>query len=224
MAQFTMNEVELVVPDAYLTPKIKRQFERGQYENQEARSVLLSVDHGDRVLELGAGVGYIGALAGMIAGPQNVVSVEANPDLLEIIEDNFRRNDCGKIDLRHGAVIGDDHAAETISFRQARAFWASSLGEGAGLKVDVPALKFSALMAEIRPNVVVMDVEGAEEAFFDAPWPDHVRVLLMEIHPKRYADTVVQKIFDCLSRSGLIYSADLSKGKALGFLRQGIEI
>ena len=224
MAKFTLNEVEVVVPDAYLTPKIKRQFERGLYEGQEARSVLLSVDYGDRVLELGAGVGYIGALAGMIAGPEHVVSVEANPDLLEIIEANFKRNTCSKIDLRHGAVVGDDHKGKTVTFRQARAFWASSLGEGAGRKIDVPALKFSDLMKEIEPSVVVMDVEGAEADFFEAPWPDHVRVLLMEIHPKVYPDTVVKKIFDCLSASGMVYSADLSKGKALGFLREGVLI
>lgn len=224
MAEFTLNEVEVVVPDAYLTPKIKRQLERGVYEGQEARSVLLSVDYGDKVLELGAGVGYIGALAGMIAGAENVVSVEANPDLLEIIEGNFKRNDCGKIDLRHGAVVGDDHKGKTVTFRQARAFWASSLDAGAGRKIEVPALKFSKLMAEVQPNVVVMDVEGAEAQFFDEAWPDHVRVLLMEIHPKRYPDTVVKKIFDCLLASGMIYSADLSKGKALGFLREGVLI
>ncbi len=224
MAQFTLNEVEVVVPDAYLTPKIRRQLERGAYEGQEARSVLLSVDYGDKVLELGAGIGYIGALAGMIAGPENVTSVEANPDMIEIIEANFKRNDCGKITLRHGAVIGDDHEGETISFRQARAFWASSLEKGAGRRIDVPALKFSDLMRAHKPSVVIMDVEGAEAAFFEAPWPEHVRVLLMEIHPRLYSDTVVQKIFDCLSQSGMIYSADLSKGKALGFLRQGVLI
>lgn len=227
MAQFTLNDVQLDVPDAMLTPKIRQRMRNGMYEAPEARSVLLSVEHGDRVLELGAGIGYISALAGMIAGPENVISVEANPDLLDVIAANHLRNDCAAIDLRHGAVAGDATPEARIDFTQSAAFWASSVGGAAGPKatvIEVPVLPFWALIAEQEPSVVIMDIEGAEADLFDRVWPEHVRVLLMEIHPRRYPDYVVKQIFDQLSASGLVYSADLSRGKTLGFLRLGVEI
>ncbi len=227
MAQFKLNEVVLEVPDHLLTPKIRRKLNNGMYEAAEARSVLLAVEEDDRVLELGAGIGYIGCLAAMIVGADNVLSVEANPDMINVIRMNFERNGCADIDLRHGAVVGAEFAETEVEFTQSAAFWASSIGGGGGAKarkVIVPVQRFDDLLTEHEPNVVIMDIEGAEAAFFEADWPAYVRVLLMEIHPKRYSDKVVQKIFDRLSSSGLVYSADLSKGKTLGFLRLGTEI
>lgn len=225
MAQFTLNEVQLDVPDTFLTPKIRRKMKNGMYEAQEARGVLLSVDYGDRVLELGAGVGYIGALAGMIAGPENVLSVEANPALISVTRANFDRNECTAIELRHGAVVDNTFDGNTVQLSQTNAFWASHIGtDGDENTVAVPALRFSDLVKEHRPDVVIMDIEGAEEKLFEHPWPEHIRVVLLEIHPRRYSDVIVKKIFECLLWADLIYNADLSKGKTLGFLKLGHEV
>jgi hypothetical protein len=67
--------------------------------------------------------------------------------------------------------------------------------------------------------VVIMDIEGAEEHLFDAPWPDFVRHVMMELHPGRYPDTVIQRIVDCMSTSGLTYDPGPSRGRILCFRR-----
>ncbi|MEM6594998.1 MAG: FkbM family methyltransferase, partial [Pseudomonadota bacterium] len=69
--------------------------------------------------------------------------------------------------------------------------------------------------------IVMMDIEGAEAELFDAVWPGHVRAVTLELHPKRYPDAMIQRIFDTMSRSGLIYATDLSRGAMVGFRRLG---
>jgi hypothetical protein len=64
-----------------------------------------------------------------------------------------------------------------------------------------------------------MDIEGAEAHLFDAPWPDHVTSVMMELHPGRYPDTVIQRIVDCMSDSGLTYDPGPSRGRILCFRR-----
>ena len=220
VAQFELNGVTLDVPDALLTARIRQQMRRGNYEHREARAAQLCVDYGDRVLDLGTGIGYIASLSGMLAGAHNVLTVEANPDLLPVARANLDANGCSETELLHGAVLGSAVAGEMVHLKQAHGFWASSVGEGAG-SIEVPAFNVHELLARHRPTVVTMDVEGAERSMFDQPWPDHVRVVTLELHPKRYDASAIKRIFDGLSKSGLAYVPDLSDGKIVGFCRIG---
>ena len=84
---------------------------------------------------------------------------------------------------------------------------------------EVPQLGLGDLMARTRPHVVIMDIEGAEEHLFEAPWPGHVRHVMMELHPGRYADSVIKRIVDCMSDSDLTYDPGPSRGRILCFRR-----
>jgi len=107
--RFELNGVALVCPEGQLTDNIRGKLASGEYEGSEARAVMMRVKAGQRVLELGAGLGYIGALAARIVGAKNVTSVEANPDMIMAIRDNYALNGVAEIDLRHGAVVGQDY-------------------------------------------------------------------------------------------------------------------
>ena len=220
MAQFELSGVSLDVPDALLTPRIHEKLRKGRYEWREARAAQLSIDYGDRVLELGSGVGYIATIAAMLAGPENLLTVEANPDLLPVIRANLDTNGCAEAELLHGAVTGAVLEREVAGFQRAHGFWASSLGDG-GNSLEVPALNLHNLLERHRPTVVLMDVEGAEQNMFDQLLPKHVRVVTLELHPKRYDAAVIKRIFDGMSASGLAYAPDLSNGKIVGFCRIG---
>jgi len=225
VAQFELSGVSLQVPDQFLTKRIRAKLENGQYESNEARATQLMIDYGDRVLELGAGVGYISTICAMLAGAQNVMSVEANARLLNTARSNLDRNGCDEAVLLHGAVVGAKPRGGRVPLKRSQAYWASSLETtGDGDAVSVPALELSDLLEVHKPTVVIMDVEGAEADLFDAPWPDHVRVVTIELHPGLYADTVIRHIFDAMSASGLIYAPDLSRGALVGFCRQGQQL
>lgn len=219
MEEFEIGGVRLGCPEAELTSKIRTKLESGQYEGSEARALSMRLRPGQRVLELGAGLGYIGALAARITGGAQVTSVEANPDMLSTIRANFDRNDGAQITLRHGAVVGPDYEGDTLSFARARQFWASRIADmesrAEGL-VEVPAVRIDALLEEVRPQMVIMDIEGAEQHLFTRAWPGFVKTVVMELHPKQYESRAVMKdIVDCLSRSGMAYDPGASTGTLL---------
>jgi hypothetical protein len=60
----------------------------GTYEADEANAAERCVREGFRVLELGAGIGYVTAICARRTAPENVLAVEANPALIPVIESN----------------------------------------------------------------------------------------------------------------------------------------
>lgn len=223
MNTYKLNGITLALPTDFDAPRIKAKLESGDYESAEARAAMVRVKPGQRVLELGAGLGYVTALCARIAGPDNVVSVEANPAMLEVIRANLARNGLDGVELVHGAVTAARDTDKTVPFRAGPAFWGGAvlpLGrKGSRHVVEVPLVQFSELMQGFRPHVVIMDIEGAEADLFDAPWPEHVRAVIMELHPKKYPDTVIAQIIECMARSGLTYDPSTSEGRVLGFRR-----
>lgn len=222
MAEFEIEGLRLEVPDSHLNDRIRAKLASGGYEGHEARAALMRLRAGQRVLELGSGIGYIACLCARVAGAENVTTVEANPDLLPVIAGNLARNGLDAVTVLHGAVGGMDGGAVPLAFDAARSFWAGHIADEASAAervVEVPHLGLRDLMARVRPGLVIMDIEGAEAHLFDAPWPAHVRSVMMELHPGRYPDTVIQRIVDCMSASGLTYDPGPSRGRILCFRR-----
>ncbi|WP_233252579.1 FkbM family methyltransferase [Maritimibacter sp. 55A14] len=222
MAEFQIDGIALEVPDAQLTDALRKAMGAGLYEHVEARAVAQHVRPGDRVLELGAGAGFIAAQIARRAGAAGLLSVEANPAMIPVIKGNLARNGAQAVSLLHGAVVPDGYEGDEIGLHVPAGFWAASLAAPA-LKsrrtVQVPALRLGQLLERHRPDVVVMDIEGAEEFLFEQPWPGYLRVLVLELHPRRYPASTVQRIFDCMSASGLCYVADGSRGAVVVFSR-----
>lgn len=218
---YRINGVELALPEGLASAAIAEKLTDGSYEADEARAVDRCVQSGFRVLELGAGVGYVGALAAQKTEPENVLSVEANPALLPVIAANHARNGVPGISVLHGAVVG--HAADgaTAGFHLSDGFTGSRLGwrgsDQDGGQVEVPLVGFHDLLRAHRPHVVLMDVEGAEAQFFDRPWKCPLRFCVMELHPKRYGAEVIKKIVDRMSAMDMTYDPVTSRGKILGF-------
>lgn len=214
---YHLNGVDLGVPEGLANASIAQKLADGSYEADEAQSVDRCVRPGFRVLELGAGLGYVGMLAARKTEPGNVLSVEANPDLLPVIRANHARNEVADISLMHGAVVGHAEDGETTSFHIANGFTGSRLGAGEGRQVDVPLIGFHELIRAHRPHVVLMDVEGAEADYFERSWKCPLRFCVMELHPKQYGADVVKKIIDRMSAMDMTYDPVTSRGKVLGF-------
>jgi len=214
---FHLNGIELSVPSGLATPGILEKLYDGTYEADEARSADRCVRPGFRVLELGAGLGYVTALCAQKAGAENVLSVEANPDLIPVIEANLARNGYVGVTVMHGAVSGPVEEGATAPFHIAAGFTGSSLGGRGGRLVDVPLLPIYDLIRAHRPHVVMMDVEGAEENLFDRLWKCPLRFCVLELHPKKYGPRTIKKIVDFMSAMDMTYDPVVSRGKILGF-------
>jgi FkbM family methyltransferase len=219
----TLEGIEIELPERLEGTAIASRLAEGRYETSEAAAVVGRVKPGMKVLEIGAGLGFVSSLCAKIAGAENVVSVEANPDMVPVARANLDRNGFQDTQLLHGAVIdGDDLTSETIRFHAGRAFWGGAVLDGDAHhpdEIEVPILRLRDLLSLHRPRFVVMDIEGAEQYLFDRKWPRHVRFVVLELHLSKYPEHVLKKIVDCMSRSGLTYDPRTSQRRTLGFKR-----
>lgn len=228
MASFDIDGIKLRVPGHCLTDALVKALESGHYEWNEKAALKRHLTIRDKVLELGAGAGYLSILAAQIVGGANVTSVEANPSMMDVLRKNLDSNGARDTDLRHGAVVADDYGSDTVSFVMRDAFWASSIAEEDAPDsklVTVPALRLSDLLEEVRPTVVTMDVEGGEVELSQQDWPDSVRLLIMEIHTQKYPPSTVKSIFDGLSRAGFTFMPWGTRGEVVTLqrVREGVE-
>jgi FkbM family methyltransferase len=214
--EFRLNGVNLALPKGLATPAIREKLGDGTYEEDEARGADRCVRPGFRVLELGAGIGYVTTICAQRAGPENVLSVEANPALLPVIEANLRRNGVPGVTLMHGAATGPVPEGATGHFALQAGYTGSSLA-GMGQGVEVPLISIHDLIRAHRPHVVLMDVEGAEAEMFNRPWKCPLRFCVMELHPRKYPASTIKKIVDFMSAMDMTYDPVTSRGKVIGF-------
>jgi tRNA G37 N-methylase Trm5 len=98
-------------------PLVAERLRDGTYEADEANAAERCVKEGFRVLELGAGIGYVTAICARRTAPENVLAVEANPALIPVIETNLARNGAQDVTVLHGAVVARaDRRAEDRPF------------------------------------------------------------------------------------------------------------
>lgn len=191
------------VPDI-VTPAIERPLRSGRYEGGERAKLQEMLRSGDRVLDLGAGLGLISTIAAERLGGAAVTSVEANPSLIPLIEETHRLNDVSGIRLLNAVATGGGETGD-LPFYLRKDFWGSSMEPDSRpyvAVVDVPAIPITTLMSEARPTVVCCDIEGGELGLFDETDLSEVRVLILELHPKVYGSKGVEAIDALLSSKG----------------------
>lgn len=217
---FTLQDVVLEVPRLLLTPKIEAALTEGRYEGQEAAALNAHLSLGDRVLELGSGLGYLAVHAALVVGPEAVTTVEANPDLIPVIKANLAANLMTGVTVLHGAALDTPPPNGICRFFLTPAFWASSTeaaGNPRAREISVAAFGLGDLLTETQATVLLADVEGAETELFFAPLPDALRLIILELHPNKFDADAIRQIFDRLSGQGFGYCPKASRGRIVCF-------
>lgn len=83
----TTGGVDVRLAPAIITPALVKPIRNNRYEGGEVRALREEPHPGDRVLELGAGIGLLSTIAGQADGVERVVVVEANPDMIPLPHD-----------------------------------------------------------------------------------------------------------------------------------------
>ncbi|KAB7615279.1 FkbM family methyltransferase [Amylibacter sp. SFDW26] len=219
---FQFGGMNIAVQSAHLTPPIIKALSSGQYENAERAAIERHVRAGDRVLDLGGGIGCTGVVAGRIVGGDNLMIVEANDDLMDDISDNLAANGIKGAQLIQAAVVAQK-STPNISFFKTKGFWAGSLLSGNAAKtkrIEVSAYAFSDALKMFKPTVVVCDTEGLETELFKRNLPSYVRLIIMELHPNLYGQDTIKSLFDCLSDMWFSYIPYGSRGPVVCFGRK----
>lgn len=173
---------------------------REVHEWPERRLAARHLRPGDRTLEIGAGIGLVSLFCARICGPGNLRSYEANPRLEPIIRHNFELN--GMVaDLRVAAVAPE--AGETTFYFDEDIYASGMVDSAVGRASTVHCDAFRDVLAEFRPNVLVMDVEGAEVDILPAGDLSGVERIILELHPKIVGQERIDGLIAHLAALGL---------------------
>ena len=189
-----IEDFSFFVDDKY-GEAVKSALIQGGYEGREielARECLLT---GDRVLEIGTAIGAVSTIAASILGESNVLTFDANPEMVADAQDNFQRNNLGGIKCHVAALANRKYFKEGafVRFLVSQDFWASrmDLGGGGDDIVKVIGVPVRCLEEEIeahQANVILCDIEGGEVVLFDGADLSSIRLIIMETHHKATGD------------------------------------
>lgn len=182
-----------------------RRMNEGRYEGEEIAGALAVVQPGDRVLELGAGLGVVGAVIARNAQPDAVLSFEANPNLIPHIETLHRLNDLEEVmEVRHQVVTAGLNQPETITFHLRTSYLGSSLIQHEHRRstpVEVPTVPYHEVINAFRPDVLIMDIEGGELELLRHANLRGIRAIVLEFHPGVYGKNGVRECKTILKSS-----------------------
>jgi FkbM family methyltransferase len=214
----TINGVTLAIEPEVMSPAMIKVIEEGTYESAEAREIPRIVQPGERIVELGAGIGFIAITALKTGKVSRLASYEANPGLIPVIERNARLNELS-FDV-HNAIVDPKEHGGTVSFYLRKDFWASSLLPepwGYEREVAVPRVSFASVLERYRPTMLIVDIEGAEQHLFrDIPLTG-VKKIYMELHQNLLGRIGMKAVFDFMSSKDFHYDQHHSRGSVVLF-------
>lgn len=187
-----------------ISTSIKTRFVFDTYELPERAAIKEFLATELPVVEFGAGVGVVSCLTNrLLRHPENHVVVEANPDLIGVIERNRARNRCRFAVTNCALAYGHDR----IDFHQGGNFLANSLMVETGRTISVKAVTLAQVLAErdFATINLLCDVEGVEVELVKNELPclrQHVKVFILEIHPSIVGSDAIETMLSALEQAG----------------------
>ncbi len=191
----------------------------GKYERKEAAELGKIIEPGERILEIGGGIGFMSTLAARHPNTASVRVFEANPNLIPFIQKIHALNGVDNVEV-FNAVLVNTPASDTTEFYLRENFWASSLSPkpfGYKSVVNVPVKSFSAQVDEYRPTLIVCDIEGGEHDLFLNANLAGVNKIYVEIHQRVLGRKGIKSLFDAFSARNFHYDQWHSSGSVILF-------
>jgi FkbM family methyltransferase len=207
---------------AVITPAIARAIREGRFEAEESRQIPRIVRPGDRVLEIGAGIGFISTLLARERRVARVVAVEANPHLMAYMTRLHELNRVRKVRRLNAVLTNGPGPSATFYLR--RDFWMGSLSAGPNPyvgTVEVPTTSLDGLLRDEGIDLVVCDVEGAETVLFQDADLSGVDRIFLEMHDHVTGLSGVRGLFATLAGHGFVYDPRHSLGSVVLFQKLG---
>ena len=154
------------------------------YEVNERRALEAVLDPDLPVIDCGASLGVVACLVNRrLTHPERHVAVEANPDLLPVLE-RHRAMNSAQFQILHAAVA---YGAAQVDFNISGNSLAGSLAGRGGRRVSVPAitLREVARQCGFERFGVLCDIEGAEMdilRYDEAVLVERAQWVIMESH------------------------------------------
>lgn len=203
---YETHGVLIPVSPEVITPAIEAAISAGAFEAEEAQELPYIVEPGDRVLEIGAGIGFISTLLDRHSSVDKVIAVEANPYLMTYMERLHDINGVKKV-VRKNAVLTNE-PLDSMTFYLRQDFWMGSLAEGPNpyqATVEVPTQSLNSLISDEDISLIVCDIEGAETFLFEGADLNGVTRIYMELHDHVTGLKGIRKLFKSMENMGFTY-------------------
>lgn len=212
----TLSGIRLTADPADVPKDIRKLLYRKEYEFQELQFVREALRPGERVLEAGAGIGFIGIACARICGVGNILSYEPNPAMKPVIEKNFALNGL-RPNLRNKVL--DTKEGEVEFFCDEGVLSSSLIDRRHGCATRVRADAIADVVATFDPHVLVMDVEGAETDLLRVCSLRNIGKMIIEMHPHVVGEDRIDTLCGFLLENG--YEIRNRYGKSYYFARPG---
>lgn len=201
-----VDDFTVFVDNDNYAPEIIATLESGWYEGRERWLAKEILEPRDRVVEAGTAVGLVAMTAASIIGAANVLTFDANPEIVADAQRNFHRNRLEEIKSRWGVLKNRQSIhkeKETVDFYIARHFWASRLhaseqDETIIRKVQVPVFCLEDEIEVHRANVLICDIEGGEVDLLMQSDLTGIKKIIIETHygwgGERETDEMMRKL------------------------------
>ncbi len=217
------------VPDApHFGPNMIKSMNEGRFEKHEVQAGLAMIKPGARILELGAGSGIVGAILARNCKPEKMVSVEANPNLIEHIGHLHSHNGLANtIEVVHGVVLSEPEPASRVDFFVKGNFLGSGLEVAKrpekAQRISVPVIRYSDLRLAFPHDVIMMDIEGGELDFLRDADLRGVNTIILEVHRQIYGREGMNEIRQSFARAGLALKQEMSRPGVHVYTRESLE-
>jgi FkbM family methyltransferase len=202
-----------------ITPPIQRDIYFGDYERKELDVIERRLEQGDRVMEVGAGIGFLSAYCARVLGDDRVFAYEANPALLELVSAVHARN---KVHPQVTQALLGEGDGERDFFVEPD-YWASSLVRRSpnAKCVRIRQIDFNSELRRVAPSFLIVDVEGGEYELLRNADLSAVSKLCLEVHPDVLGNARVSRVFARLIAAGLALDFTLMRKNVFYFYRAG---
>lgn len=213
-ASFYFRQIEIMYDDRIIpfyhlnltfnknvSERVLDSLKKQHYEKPEIDIALKTVGSLDSVLELGASQGIMSNMIISLCKPVSYVAVEANIDMIKIMEANHKLNSINNCEIIHG--VASHNPKGFLDFYINKNCWSSSLSPfNNPIRVDkVKEYNLNELLNKHKVNYLICDIEGGEyDLFIEQMNFDNITKILIELH-----ENSIEKMKD-------IYDFILSKG------------
>ncbi len=217
---FGGNRVDFDGIHLALDPKmplgLKRALWRADYEDAERAIIKRSIKPNDRVLEGGGGLGLVSMQIATIVGNENLLVYEASPNSHALISKNAAANGFS-FEIRNKALSDSDGSLQF--FVHDNVLSSSAIARSGTNEINIPCDDIESVINSFRPNVLVLDIEGAEVATLKRAPLESIDRIIVEIHPHLVGDAALSGLYQHLYQQGFVLNHDNSWQKVLSFSR-----
>ena len=221
---FELRGVRIQAPSDVITPSIAEALSTGAYEAEEARIVSRALKTGDRVLEIGSGLGFVSTLIARDERVASLVAIEADPRLAKRAASTLALNGCANAEVMNAILAPAASAGDMAVFYQRPDFWMSSMFETDvpyDRAVKVPVLPLNEMLLPRSINCIVCDIEGGEVGLLKGADMSGVDRVIVELHDHITGLSGVSELFEDMQRKGFAYDPRCSEGTVVLFRRLG---